>query len=392
MHVRGRRVGIGRRDSRARTAACDSSGCKLWVDAAAGNSVAFVERPDIAEGGTPDRRPKVRQAHQRLTHGASNLMGELLKAFLASTGGTLTGAVLLYVLLRFFEEPLKSLFHIAATKELEDFKVELQRDARESERRTRLENSFTMHQQSILTEATRFVVRIAEIFHRDFRDHYEKAWDPSAVNRITPEANKRDTAVYRLLRFWGAYNIYQSAASGLPPHPRHSDFCWYIDKKITPVLASGNFPGDSIMWRDTIIETGESMVTYSNKWKQLRAVGWQEFVELIVSPESPGPFLDDKAHRLADFLKKPSVRLALFSVFMIDLVQDTEEIASWEHTRDQLLAYLKDHDDGSFSIYGKVADGRNDVSVVDLATDKRPRNIFSVFYDREDNPMNYRIN
>ncbi len=330
-------------------------------------------------------------------------MDNIIKAFLGATGGTLVGAVLLYALLRMFDEPLKSLFHIAATKEeekfkfllqqqFETFKTELQRDTEELERRTELETSYRTHQNPVLAEATRYVVRISEIFSGQFRDHYGSKWNASEVDRITPERNKRDTAVYRLLRFWGAYHIYQSKALELAPHPLHGAFCWYVDRKITPVLASGNLPGYSLMWRDTILETGESMVTYSEKWKQLRPVGWEQFVEMLVSSDAPGPFLEDKANRLAEFLKEPSVRLALFSVYMIDLVQDTKRTNAWEKTRDQLLAYLKDHDDGSFSIYGKVESGRNDVGDIDLAGNKRPMNIRSVFYDREQNPMNYQIN
>src|SRR5690242_15086334 len=49
-------------------------------------------------------------------------MDELLKAFLAASGGSLVGACLLYVALRLFDEPLKSLLSVAVSKEIEAFK------------------------------------------------------------------------------------------------------------------------------------------------------------------------------------------------------------------------------------------------------------------------------
>lgn len=52
-------------------------------------------------------------------------MDELLKAFLAASGGSIVGAFLLYVGLRLFDEPLRSLFSIAAAKEVEAFKNQL---------------------------------------------------------------------------------------------------------------------------------------------------------------------------------------------------------------------------------------------------------------------------
>jgi hypothetical protein len=52
-------------------------------------------------------------------------MDELIRSFLAASGGSLVGACLLYFLLRLFDEPLKSLLSVAASKEVEAFKNQL---------------------------------------------------------------------------------------------------------------------------------------------------------------------------------------------------------------------------------------------------------------------------
>lgn len=241
-------------------------------------------------------------------------------------------------------------------------------------------------QGPILREAVRLIVRFREIFRGEFESHYSKPWSSGALSTTNLELNKRDTCVYRMFRLLGAIHIYDHQVSGLQHHSARSLFEFTLIQKIEPTLASGHLPGNSVIWRDAVMEVGEMMTEQSDKWGALRPLNWFDFVALVQSKDSRGQFFDNCASRIAAFLRRPNLRLALFSLYLVDLVQDNTGEKTWEEFRNDLLRYIKDHGKrGEFSIYGQTTDGRNDWEVMDTAGGRVPQNNRSPHFDPASN-------
>jgi hypothetical protein len=95
--------------------------------------------------------------------------------------------------------------------------------------------------------------------------------------------------------------------------------------------------------------------------------------------------------RLAKLFSKPSARLALIGIYLIDLRQDFYARLEYEDLRNELLVWLRDHTEpGKLSIWGKTETDKTDLAVMDPPR-KVPRNFRSPHYDQSANPMCYRF-
>ncbi len=284
-----------------------------------------------------------------------------------------------------FEALLDQTRRTAAATEL------IKADITKTQKDEEIVEAYRINQQPVLEEVTRIIVRIREIFRNEFRADYARPWDPKTLSRRNLEASKRDTAVYRVFRFLGAMQIYRSRTAGLPPHTIDRQFDFYYSHKIVGVFAGGHLPDPEVMWRDSILEASELFVEYSEKWKMFKTISWFEFVNLANRGDDTADFLNLNAERVAEFLRTPSIRLALFAIYLIDMRQDTLECDTWEPFRDELLEYIQAQNATWFSIYGKTTNGENDTLIMDVKKARKPRNYYSPFYDRANNPMDYQL-
>jgi hypothetical protein len=249
-----------------------------------------------------------------------------------------------------------------------------------------LELRHQLLQEPILREATRLIVRFREIFRNEFRRDYLNRWEPGALSTTDLERSKRDTCVYRMFRLLGAIHIYNHQVSGLQHHPARGFFKFTLTVKIEPTLASDSLPGPYVIWRDAAMEVGEIMTEQSDKWEALRPLNWFDFVALVQSTDSRGQFLNNYAGRIATFLREPNLRLALFSLYLIDLVQDNTGAKTFEDFRNDLLRYIQENGaPGTFSVYGRTKNGLNDWEVMDINNGFVPRNYRSPHFDRASN-------
>jgi hypothetical protein len=270
----------------------------------------------------------------------------------------------------------------ATTRVVEQIKTEVAR----SERAYELEMNYRTYQQPVLEEATRLLVRISTRELAAFGSHYDSPWDPSQIAETNPDANKRDTTVYRFARFWGAYRIYRERTAGLSPHTRDQQFRFYIDNKITATLAGGE---GGVILRDSLYELGELCSRYSESWREMRPIAWFDFVALLKSQTEEGRFLTARLGRLARFLQTRSWRLWILGIYMLDLIQDTSASGAWERDRTELLSALTAVAPARVYLYGRVRDGQTDLSAMDLNAGLIPRNPDSPLYDRDTDPLGY---
>ncbi|WP_136657097.1 hypothetical protein [Nitratireductor sp. XY-223] len=276
----------------------------------------------------------------------------------------------------------------ALTKVTEETKLEVKE--RFDDRQ--LGQEHIMHQEMVLLEATRLVARFAEIFKNqpdeagDFAGDYLKPWNPATVSRTSLEENKRDTCIYRFLRFFSAIERYQNTVTALPAHPKRGFFDFYLTHKIDPVLANDDLPGDYVLWRDAAMELGEVITERSAKWEDTRPISWSMFVEIIQKNDATADFINAYAERISAFIRTKNVRLANFAIILIDLIQDTRNEEPWEDTRNHLLSYIAAKaQPNRFSIWGRTENKENDWEVMDIASGKVPRNIRSPLFKLENN-------
>lgn len=211
-------------------------------------------------------------------------------------------------------------------------------------------------QQPLIDEANRIIVRISERFQGKFDDHFSAPWiveEPLTIERL---GNKRDTTIYRFLRFFAAYGIYRQATAGLPSCRGDKLARFYIARKIEPVFASGGYPGDPVLWRDTLLESSEQFCVWSEKWKGHRPLSWEEFSDVLSSSSNNNNVLRLSAKRIAErLLQALNPRLALVGVYLIDLVNDIDPPEKndflWIHIRQRLIAFLRGGYANKISVY-----------------------------------------
>jgi len=312
-------------------------------------------------------------------------MDNILQIYLSLLGNSVIVAVGGYIVIKIIDGKVAHSFD----RQLEKFKVQLSQDEKLEE----LIGNIKQHQRPVLEEAVRLIVRINEIFEGRFIDDYNSQWNPKQLSKTNLEGSKRDTAVYRFLRLLGEIEIYETKVSGLPTHKVETDsfFRWYVDIKIIPLLASGGFPGHSFLWRDSIFELKELMVTYSNIWNQPKTLSWFEYVDTITKTDDKGNFMNEYSERVAAFFRGKSTRLALLGIYLIDLIQDNTERNTWERQRNYLLNWLKQNCNPQiekFSIYGMTEDGSYDWIAMNPDKGIVPRNNRSLFFNNE---INYKL-
>ncbi|MFT4015283.1 MAG: hypothetical protein QM682_18230 [Paracoccus sp. (in: a-proteobacteria)] len=249
-----------------------------------------------------------------------------------------------------------------------------------------------MHQEIVLHEATRLVARFSEIFKNqpdepgDFADDYSRTWTPQTVSRNSLENSKRDTCVYRFFRFLSAIEKYQNTVSGISNHSSRDFFDFYINLKLLPALASGQYPGGTVIWRDAAMELGEMMTERSDKWENTQPISWSNFVSIIQKENRDADIVNFYSCNISKFIAKKNVRLAIFSLLLIDFIQDNRKKRPWERERNHILKYISEKaDHGQFSIWGKTTEKKNDWEVMDINSGKVPRNILSPFFDPSKN-------
>ncbi|MDN7671471.1 hypothetical protein QZM22_02775 [Burkholderia oklahomensis] len=167
------------------------------------------------------------------------------------------------------------------------------------------------------------------------------------------------------MRFLAAYSIYRQASAGLPSGRGDKIIRFYMSKKIEPVLASGNYPGNSVFWRDTLFEMSDQFCVWSEKWKGYRPLGWEEFAKTLSSTEAGAEVLRFCAKQIAEtLLQTINPRLALIGIYMIDLVDDIDPPAQgdirWIPLRQRLVSFLREHYASRISIYSQK-NGINDL-------------------------------
>ena len=268
---------------------------------------------------------------------------------------------------------------------------EIRSDIAQRERQRELELTYQALQRPVVEEATRLLVRIAELEKGDFLHHYKEPWSPESLSKTDLQRNKRDTTVFRFLRFLGAFYLYRARTAGLPRHASDRRFSFYFDDKIVPALATAGFPGATVVWRETIFELSELAVRYSDQWREMRPLTWFEFVALVNDPDDAGQFLKDNTVPIANFLAARGDRLWIVGIFLADLIQDAQGTDAWEKVRSALLGRLVSSRSAGFHLYGRGTDGRNDIELADLDRGIVPRNPLSPWYDREANPVGYDI-
>ncbi len=223
---------------------------------------------------------------------------------------------------------------------------------------------------------------------RRFCDMY-RPWSAQDLSINDLNGNKLGTAVYRLMRLFGAYRLYLENASEIIHHPKSSRMRWYFEKKIEPVFSSGGYPGNYIALRDALAELGDEMLVQSEKWDAISLRSFNDWVPACKAPEGVIPFL---APRLSELFSQPSPRLALLGIYLIDLRQDFTDSQEHEALRNKLLSWLQKAPSlGKLSIWGMTSKGCTDLAEADIKTDRIPRNILSPHYDLRRNPMGYKI-
>jgi hypothetical protein len=243
-------------------------------------------------------------------------------------------------------------------------------------------------ERPVLEEAGRVIRRIEEVTRGLFKDMYAEPWDSSKLKIDDINGNKKVTATYRLMRLFGAYRLYlQLSPSGIPASERLS-LKWYFDKKIDPIFASGKMLGDYVMLRDTMMEVSDGMLNKSAKWDAVSLISFSEWIALCKDGDD---IIGMVSKRIADLFSKPSIRLALLGVFLIDLRQDVRRNLEHESLRDFLLSWIHAHTPpNSLSIWGKTRNGRTDLDEMDLPGDRRPRNTRSPHFSQT-NSVDYPI-
>lgn len=240
----------------------------------------------------------------------------------------------------------------------------------------------------VLLEANRVIRRVAEVMREEYVHMYRREWDVKNLSISDLDGNKQATAVFRLMRFFGAYGLYAQRSSGLLTHSARDRLRWYFEIKIDPVFASGPMLGDFLMLRDTMIELSESMLDKSTKWDMVSPIGFVEWIKLCKADDSVVNFVSS---RLAKLFSTPNARLALIGIYLIDLRQDLYARLEYEDLRNEFLLWLRDHTEPEkLSIWGKTETGETDLAVMD-PPHKVPRNYRSPHYDQIANPMRYRF-
>jgi hypothetical protein len=228
-------------------------------------------------------------------------------------------------------------------------------------------------QQPLVEEATRIIVRISERFQGKFNEQFSDSWipdDPLIIQRLS---NKRDTTIYRFMRFFASYRIYRQAAAGLSPCRGDKLVYFYVARKIEPVLASGGYPGEPVLWRDVLIEMSDQFCIWSEKWKGHRPLSWEEFARILGSEDTGSEVVRFSARRIAEaLLQTVNPRLALIGIYMIDLVDEIDPPEQgdlrWTSLRQRLVSFLRDNYAEQIYLYSQE-DGINDLQRL---TDETP--------------------
>ena len=212
------------------------------------------------------------------------------------------------------------------------------------------------------------------------------------------------------MKLLGEISIFKFHTRNLKPHELGSFLSFYLDKKIDPILASGGYPGDYVIWRDALREISDVMVINSEKWGDLTTLTWVEYLKLINSDTPKGELLKHYSKEITGFLTNLSPRLILFGIYLIDLIQDTNllkvkleasqngrtdlelhPIRNLESNRTILLGKLSElrmELKGQFSIYSRNHDnGTNDWETMDLENGIVPRNNRSELYKKATDPI-----
>jgi hypothetical protein len=258
---------------------------------------------------------------------------------------------------------------VSQTKQTTQASEEIKRVIDRLSRQDTVAEEIRRLQQPLVDEATRIIVRIRERFQQDFDEQFSASWisdEPLTIHRLR---NKRDTTIYRLMRFFGAYGIYRQAAAGLPSCQGDKLVRFYISRKIEPVLASGGYPGNSVLWRDALLEISDQFCVWSEKWKGHRPLNWEEFAEILNSTSTGSEVVRFGAKQIAEqLLQIINPRLALVGIYMIDFVDDLDPPAQgdtrWTFMRQHLVSFLSDNYSEQIFLYSR----ENGISDLQQAT------------------------
>jgi hypothetical protein len=335
----------------------------------------------------------------------------LIEGLITGAGGGAIVVAIVVVVIRYFHqigskyfearvvEPVKHRFseQLALTthelgKKLVDYQSELQfkvgaelkafeTKLAEQKKEIDLIENIEMLELPVLQEAGRIIYRIDEVMCGRFASMYSVNWNPEALSIEDLDGNKKATAVYRLMRFFASYYMYQRRCSGLPFHPARSRLEWYVEKKLIPVFASGGYPDNPLMYRDTIMELSEDMLDKSTKWDAVSPIRFATWIDMCKGSETAVSLVSQD---LANLFSIPSIRLALLGIFLIDIRQDfRSKNREHEDVRTGLLRWLQKHvdDPQSVSIWGMTQNGKTDLSEMDVAKGLLPRNNRSHLFD-----------
>jgi len=82
---------------------------------------------------------------------------------------------------------------------------------------------------------------------------YAREWVTNDLSLDDLDGNKKVTAVYRLMRLFGFYALYQQRSAGIPSHRMRGRLRFYMENKIDPIFASGRMFPEPLMLRATSV-------------------------------------------------------------------------------------------------------------------------------------------
>lgn len=261
------------------------------------------------------------------------------------------------------------------SENLKRFEFKMQQEFAQFRASSENEAKYVMLRRSVLDTAQALLPRIVEILRGLNPDGHVAPWSPEKMTVDDPESNKRDTTMFRMFRFFGAYRRYRRITDW--EHPiAHDPLIFFFEEKIEPVFASGGYSPSTkegtVIWRETITQLGLLMIDSTLDKSRPDLLDWLSFCQLLKDQDPRGEFLRAQCRRVSRFLAAPyerqnhsAVRLALLGVYLYDLCATCEPArkARLKGLREQCLAHILDHTapDDSLFLYDHGNKGLTDL-------------------------------
>ncbi|ASN83169.1 hypothetical protein [Deinococcus ficus] len=260
--------------------------------------------------------------------------------------------------------------------DLAKFQSALQHEFAQLRAVTENEAKYAMLRRSVLDAGQAVLPRLKEVVKGHGKYGYEKPWASTAIQEDSPEANKRDTTVFRLFRFFGAYRRYRRITDW--EHPIANDLLmFFFEGKIEPVFASGSYPDcineGTVIWRETIAQLGLLMIDASSDRARPDLLSWLAFCSALRGGDQRAKFLDAQAERISQFLAlpyqrtgHPAVRVALLGVYLCDMCMVCDPQRKYiQSYRPVFLQHILNHTEANNGLYLYVRPGPDRLSDLD---------------------------